>query len=432
MAEPKAHQVEPPALLLGQSTEVTIRGDRLREGGKPARVWSSPPAKWELVEHKDEKKKPDPRVLRFRVTPAPDAKPGVLSLRLYTDKGVSPPYLMLADTSPGTVGFRFHGDKPFTHAFAAKAGKTYACEVWANRINRDVDPVMTVHSPQGRQLAMADDSDLHGADPSLLFTAPADGNYTIRVHDLRWRGGPQACLRVAERPLLSPKLPEGHAKTAAEPEPIPVQVKAGSFLTVTPLTRAIGSTASLKLELKDEKGRRLAHSGDGDLADEPLRRRIDRNATCRIFARDLLGRAGLPFALEISEDVAPFLVRQETPDRHKPAPGGTELKFKFRVTRFGYDGPIKLLCPDLKLEKDLIPEKKNDAEIVAKAPDHPSPGSLLAFRFRAEATHGGKTYSCPVSTTPLLDKTPAHLPRWPEELDGWNYLVVTAKPPEKK
>lgn len=432
MGEPKAHQVAPPALVLGQTTEVTIRGDRLREGGKPARVWSSPPAKWELVEPEDETKKPDPRLLRFRVTPDPNAKPGVVSLRLYTDKGVSPPYLMLADTSPDTVGFRFQSDKPFTHVFAAKAGKAYACEVWANRINQDVDPVMAVHSPQGQQLAMADDSDLHGADPSLLFTAPIDGNYSIRVHDLRWRGGPQACLRVAERPLLSPKLPEDHSKTAAEPEPITVQVKAGSFLTVTPLTRSIGSTASLKLELKDEKGHRLAHSGDGDVADEPLRRRIDKNATCRIFARDLLDRPGLPFALKVSEDIAPFLVRQETPDRHKTAPGGTKLKFKFRVTRFGYEGPIKLLCSDLKLEKDLIPEKKNDAEIVGKVPDDLPPDTLHAFRFRAVAQHEGKTYSCPVSTVPLLDKTPAHLPRWPENLDGWNYLVVAAKTPEKK
>jgi hypothetical protein len=339
---------------------------------------------------------------------------------------------MLADSAHSTVGFRFQSDKPFIHIFDAKAGKSYACEVWANRINQDVDPVLTVHSPQGRQLALADDSDLHGADPSLLFTAPSDGNYSIRVHDLRWRGGPQACLRVAAEPLLSPKLPKDHTKTATESEPIPVQVKAGSFLTVTPLTRAIGSTASLKLELKDEKGHRLAHSGDGDVADEPLRRRIDKNATCQIFAHDLLGRPGLPFALEISEDVAPFLVRQETPDRHKSSPSGTKLKFKFRVTRFGYTGPIKLLCPDLKLEKDLIPEKKNDAEIVGKVPEDLTPDTLHTFRFRAEGRHEGKIYSCPVSTVPQLDKTPAHLPRWPPGLDGWNYLVVAAKPPEKK
>ena len=414
------------ALQIGATTEVTVTGDRLREGDHEPVIWSSFNSEWEALP--DEK--PNPRKVRFRVTLPKGAQPGSGAIRAWTPKGTSVPCLLLKDDRPGAITFRFKNNAPFTHEIEARAGQQFVCEIWANRLNQKVDPVLSLRGPDGQLLTLADDDPVSGADPLLRFKATAAGRHTLEVHDLHWAAGPFAVLRVGGRSLRKAQLPNAHHRTRSDPRPIALHLKKGEYLTITPRTHVLGSPAMLLMELK-EAGRRLSQSGKGDQLDEPLRYRVTKDAACELYVHDLLGREGLPFALDISRECPPFIVQQLGNDCHNLKPG-QELKLKFRVTRFNYNGPVSILCKKLDPpESVVIPGKKNDAQLAFRVPECAKPASLLAFRFNTHAEVEGRAFQGDVLTDEQLKKTPKHLLGWPDGLSGMNFLTVLEGPGKK-
>jgi hypothetical protein len=79
-------------------------------------------------------------------------------------------------------------------SFKASKGQTICCEVCAARIGSPLDARLTVFGPGGRQLAENDDA--FGADPFVSFTAPEDGTYRVRIHDVNMNGGPAFIYRL--------------------------------------------------------------------------------------------------------------------------------------------------------------------------------------------------------------------------------------------
>jgi len=97
--------------------------------------------------------------------------------------------------------------------FNARKGETYVLEVFARRYQSDLDSVLSVHDAKGRQLAVNDDTVLdmiphpnypfnRTNDSSIVWTAPADGVYLVRLTDVHGDGGPSfvyyLTCRVAE------------------------------------------------------------------------------------------------------------------------------------------------------------------------------------------------------------------------------------------
>ena len=77
--------------------------------------------------------------------------------------------------------------------FEAKAQEKFSLEVFARRLQSDLDPKIRITNEQGALISEADDATYHrviSAD-SLLenWTAPADGKYILEVLDLHQRGG---------------------------------------------------------------------------------------------------------------------------------------------------------------------------------------------------------------------------------------------------
>ena len=77
--------------------------------------------------------------------------------------------------------------------FDAKAQEKFSLEVFARRLQSDLDPKSRITNEQGALISEADDATYHrviSAD-SLLenWTAPADGKYILEVLDLHQRGG---------------------------------------------------------------------------------------------------------------------------------------------------------------------------------------------------------------------------------------------------
>ncbi len=82
-------------------------------------------------------------------------------------------------------------DRPATdvdhYVFPAKKGQRVLINCWAWRIDSQLDGTLMVYDPQGKELAYT--GDYYGKDPFIDFTAPADGDYMVKVWDFVYGGG---------------------------------------------------------------------------------------------------------------------------------------------------------------------------------------------------------------------------------------------------
>ncbi|HYH66234.1 MAG TPA: PPC domain-containing protein [Urbifossiella sp.] len=87
---------------------------------------------------------------------------------------------------------------PFEVAVAGRKGQALAVQVDSRGFGLDVNPVVRVTGPDGRQLARAEPGKLH-SDTALTFTPTADGDYKVTVSDLYGAAGRRSVflLKVA-------------------------------------------------------------------------------------------------------------------------------------------------------------------------------------------------------------------------------------------
>jgi hypothetical protein len=113
-------------------------------------------------------------------------------------------------TLPVTINGRiFPREDVDDWSFAAKAGQVVSCEVNAARLGSGLDSRLEVLNPRGE--VIAENSDTFGADSFVRFTAPEDGNYTVRIHDIRFEGLQHFVYRltVSSGPWLDRVYPLG-------------------------------------------------------------------------------------------------------------------------------------------------------------------------------------------------------------------------------
>jgi hypothetical protein len=92
------------------------------------------------------------------------------------------------------------------YRFDARKGETYVLEVFARRYLSDLDSILSIHDATGKQLAENDDilerlpginliipgvdSATRTKDSRIVWTAPTDGVYQLRLTDVHGKGGP--------------------------------------------------------------------------------------------------------------------------------------------------------------------------------------------------------------------------------------------------
>ena len=101
------------------------------------------------------------------------------------------------------------GDIDF-YKFHARKGQVFDVECFARRIRSGLDPVMHIYKADRGNVAGSDDS--RGPDSYFRFTAPADGDYFVRVTDHLGRGGPDLVYRIEFQPVVA-KLTLGIPRT---------------------------------------------------------------------------------------------------------------------------------------------------------------------------------------------------------------------------
>lgn len=149
-----------------------------------------------------------PKDMAGSVNIASDAVPGPRAWRVWTAQGAVPSRPFIVGTLPEVVEDEIDGDPipvkvtlPITingrtfpredvddWMFEAKAGETITCSVVTTRLGSPFDARVEIRDADGRRLAESAESAPPGSDALMRFTAPVDGIYTARIHDMKYGG----------------------------------------------------------------------------------------------------------------------------------------------------------------------------------------------------------------------------------------------------
>jgi hypothetical protein len=181
----------------------------------------------------------DPTHVNLEVTIAADAELSEREIRLITAGGVSSRFRFYISDLPEVNEVEPNSDKALPQQlpalpvlvngqitdndrdyfrFHAKAGQKLVLSVLgrvivpfvANAVPGWFDPCLTVYDSTGKQVAYADDFRTR-PDPVLFFPVPADGDYTVEIRDIIFRGRPDFIYRltIGEVPFVTDIYPLG-------------------------------------------------------------------------------------------------------------------------------------------------------------------------------------------------------------------------------
>jgi hypothetical protein len=224
---PVAAYIFPAGGQRGKAVDVRVGGlflhkscsfEMLGPGVEPSKQIRSTKTTWfegPLLPLVDSQQAEDyPKDMAGRIQIAGDAPLGFRFWRLATSQGATPAMKFMVGELPEIVEEEIEGKKPAVDvqlpvtingrifpredvdawAFQARKGQSITAEVFAARLGSPLDSRIEVLDPRGRRIAENDDT--FGADSFLRFTAPVDGKYTVRIHDVNFRGGQAFVYRL--------------------------------------------------------------------------------------------------------------------------------------------------------------------------------------------------------------------------------------------
>ncbi len=186
---PNVTALFPSGGQVGQTVEITAQ---VALGDKPQAWVSRDGVKVEFAETGN----------KFKVTVAENVAPGVCWIRVFNAEGASSLRPFVIGTLPEVVekepnnsakeaqklessevivnGVLDKNGEVDTFAVSLKAGQTLVASLTGKQmLGSAMDGVLQILSPRGFVLEHNDDD--HGLDPQIAFTAPADGDYGVRV-----------------------------------------------------------------------------------------------------------------------------------------------------------------------------------------------------------------------------------------------------------
>jgi hypothetical protein len=235
LPSPRLDRITPLGGAAGSSVEVEIVGADLEEADRM--LFDHPGIKAEHV--KDRK---------FKVSIAADVPAGTYDARVVGKYGVSSPRLFAVSRDLVEVQEKEPNDDVATaqavevnsvvngasdqgrddvFRFPAKKGRRVVVECFAQRLDSQLDGILTLTDKDGRQLASS--RGYFGRDPLVEFVAPADGDYFVTLHDLAYVGGQPYRLLTTDRPHVENVFPRA--------------VQRGKATTVTVFGRNLGPDA---------------------------------------------------------------------------------------------------------------------------------------------------------------------------------------------
>jgi hypothetical protein len=228
--------------------------------------------------------------------------------------------------------------------------------------------------------------------------------------------------------LSHPVLLNGKIQSAGDIDYFRFAATKNQKLIFQSQTRSLGSPCDLILRVLKLDGTSLAQSDSGSANDATVTNKFSEAGEFLLEVRELSGAAASnsPYRILIEEFAPGFtLATENNIVEIKP---GESTKLKFTATRYEYDAPIELsLDPAIEgitIEKNVIPEKKNEIELTLKATKELTPGFFQHVSFMGKTTNGAPVK---VSTRPALRKAFPLMLNSPPFLDGVMTVVVRDK-----
>ncbi len=169
----------PLAVERGHTTPVRLSGWNLPDDLQELALDAAPAAPQVYLSH--------PRLANaLSITAEPH--PSLIEMR----SDAQPISLSLPVTVTGLIEL---GASPDEYAFAARESEKLVFTVESRTLGYPLDPVLEVVDAQSKSLLRVDDTGTD-RDAVLEFTAPANGEYRLRVSDLHGNGGPRYVYRL--------------------------------------------------------------------------------------------------------------------------------------------------------------------------------------------------------------------------------------------
>ena len=151
---------------------------------------------------------------RFKVRIAPHVPGGTYEVRAVGPTGLSNPRVFMVtgldeqqfrpgdnrrdnpfDVAVGQViNARARADQRDYFRFTGRQGVSLLLQVWAERIDSQMDASLAIYASSGKRLARVVQGQTR--DPILTFTPPADDQYLVEVFDITYRGGDEYPYRL--------------------------------------------------------------------------------------------------------------------------------------------------------------------------------------------------------------------------------------------
>src|SRR5947209_10650326 len=240
---PRLDRITPLGGAAGSSVEVEIVGADLEEADRM--LFNHPGI---MAEHVKDRK--------FKVSIAADVPSGPYDARVVGKYGVSSPRLFAVSHDVVEVQEKEPNDDAATaqavevnsvvngasdqgrddvFRFPAKQGQRIVVECFAQRLDSQLDGILTLTDKDGRQLASS--RGYFGRDPLVEFVAPAGGDYFVTLHDLAYLGGHPYRFLITDRPHVENVFPRA--------------VQRGKASAVTVYGRNLGPNARPSLIVND-------------------------------------------------------------------------------------------------------------------------------------------------------------------------------------
>jgi hypothetical protein len=158
-----------------------------------------------------------------------EAIPGIYPVRLITDHGCSEAAWVVVDdlptvpvtaeadnrsagqqvSLPCSIAGQLNAVAPRFFRFSLAEGQVLTAEVFARRLSSELDPVLRLLGPDGRELAYSDDVPGTEGDALLQWKAAVAGEYRLELRDVRYTGGARHFfhLRLGRIPAAVTALP---------------------------------------------------------------------------------------------------------------------------------------------------------------------------------------------------------------------------------
>jgi hypothetical protein len=199
-AAPRINNVSLRGLQAGGITTLVIEGSELLP---EPRLWFSAPVASQTIKDGATAERVEMEIALAGQTPS-----GIYLLRAASASGISEPVAMAVDTLPQipfaaqlptlnvAMTGAIEGSTVLATSLVGKQGQQLVVEVESRRLGANLNPVLRLYDARRVQLAWSQGLAALVGDARLVATLPADGYYTIELHDGLFRGASPGFFRL--------------------------------------------------------------------------------------------------------------------------------------------------------------------------------------------------------------------------------------------